>query len=261
MTIFNYTEAQISPDFVTGLGIAPGSTWNGTAGTGFAVTPAPTDPTRTTAKPALRLLVPPNQYYTDKLLVGVFAGANNGGSLSTDLGLAYVVAHYEGNEAMIPRPSWQTFDDANGNPVSYYGWWIWLRHDGRHGHANLYFEAVPLDVAKQNRVIGPLQYSPQAALYDYDIAVAPSDPVVAGVSYQTAAAAINYLRGVGANNPRITLMETATYEDWSTGTANYTPKGYLTVEAADGEIATIGHTGYSSANTLRTKWNGIRFPV
>lgn len=39
----------------------------------------PTDPVRTAAKPALRLLMPPRQRFTNTLVVRVVALANNGG--------------------------------------------------------------------------------------------------------------------------------------------------------------------------------------
>ena len=64
--------------------IAPSAGWNGTAGSGFSTVPA--DPARTTAKPVLRLIVPPFQWYTNELVVGVYAAANNGGSLFDNMG-------------------------------------------------------------------------------------------------------------------------------------------------------------------------------
>ena len=66
-------------------GLWPAQGWTGTAGSGFAS--APTDPVRLTAKPAMRLIVPPNQAYTDSVLVGVSAFANDGGSMLENLGI------------------------------------------------------------------------------------------------------------------------------------------------------------------------------
>ena len=48
------------------------------AASGFASLPS--DPVRITAKPAARLLIPPGQYFTRKLNVGVAAAANDGGT-------------------------------------------------------------------------------------------------------------------------------------------------------------------------------------
>lgn len=233
----------------------PSAAWNGTAGSGFATVPS--DPVRTTAKPAMRLIVPPNQPYTDQLLVGVFAGANDRGSLINTLGLEKVTVHYEGFSVDITAPVFRTFPDANGNPVTYFGWWISLRHDGRNGHANLYFEAVPRDPTMQRRVMGPYLFSPQAALHDYTVSVAPSLPMVAGSRYPTPAAAIAYLRSVAANNPLMLLAETATYKDWN-GTTTYAGKGWLTVQAPAGVTATIAYSGYGGG-LFRTKYDGMHF--
>ncbi|MDP2130302.1 MAG: hypothetical protein U0975_08815 [Erythrobacter sp.] len=68
--------------------IAPAGAWTGTAASGF--TTIPTEPVRTTAKPALRLITPPSQWFTDTLDVGVMAAANDGGSLFNTLGIADV---------------------------------------------------------------------------------------------------------------------------------------------------------------------------
>jgi hypothetical protein len=250
---------------ITAPRLRPGSSWNGTAGTGFVLFPAPTDPTRTTAKPAMRLLVPPNQYFTDELLVGVLAGANYQQSLSANMGLQCVIAHYEGNSVVIGSPSWRSFPDANGVMCTYFGFWAILKRDGRNGHANVYFEAVPRDGTMQKRVIGPFQYSPQATLYDYDLTVAPTPAEVAGSHYKTPLAAMNYLRGVSAQNPRITFTETANYTTWNSG-SGYTGNGYCNFEAAPGVTATITqldsggvNPGYNSTQQNRTRWNGMHF--
>jgi hypothetical protein len=218
--------------------IEPGTDWNGTAGSGFAF--APTDPTRATAKPACRLMVPPNQYFTDRLLVGVQAGANNQGTLGATWGLEKVSFHFEGNVVDVTSPTWQTFTDANGVPVTYFGWWCWLKKPAATaGHANLYIEAVPLDGTMQNRVIGPYQFSPVATLHDYQLTIAPSLSEVTGERYQNPVAAMNYLRIQAAQNPRIHFVE-----DWTGNTnglvINYDigGAGWLTITAEPGVTAT-----------------------
>lgn len=67
-------------------------------------------------------MVPPNQAFTDELLVGVYAAANNNGSLLDNMGIEKVVLHYEGATSEILSPSFATFADANGQPVTYFGW-------------------------------------------------------------------------------------------------------------------------------------------
>lgn len=238
--------------------LAPSSAWDGTAGSGFSV--APSDPTRTTAKPAMRLIVPPNQYFTDTLLVGVVAMASDEGTMLTKFGLTKVIAHYEGNSQDIIRPTIQTFDDANGNSVSYLGWWITLRRIGE-GHAHLYFEAVPADSTMQNRIIGPYQFSPQATLHDCEIEVAATPVQVTGERYKTIAAALGYLKGVAADNPRITITEAGTYPLGISG-GEYSGEGYCTIEAS--VSVTIGKSGGFTNNTdalaaARTRYDGLHF--
>ena len=104
----------------------PGPIWTGVAGSGFSQ--APLDPARQTAKAAMRLIVPSNQAYTDSLLVGVAAFANNNGSMLERCGIKAVYIYYEGNNIEISEPSYQSFNDANGSPVSYLGWWDRLKH-------------------------------------------------------------------------------------------------------------------------------------
>lgn len=238
-------------------GIVPGQEWTGIAGSGFQSVPV--DPVRTVGKPAMRLLVPPNQVYTDRLLVGVYAGANNGGTLIDNMGLEKVVVHYEGRAIDITEPSLQSFNDANGNAVSYFGWWIELRRDGRDGEANLYFEAVPQDPELQRRIMGPYTFFPQAVAHDYAVIVAPSQPVIGGGRYQSVTAALTYMRSVGAHHPLITITEPGLYDILNTGSPAYLGAGYCTI-SADVPV-TIGKTAYTSDSSaiMRINYEGLRF--
>ncbi|MXO88434.1 hypothetical protein [Alteraurantiacibacter aestuarii] len=236
--------------------ISPSGAWTGTAGSGFVAAPA--DPVRTTAKPVCRLLVPPNQYFTDELTVGVIAAANHNGSLLANLGLVKVVAHFEGASVDIMAPSFHTFADANGKPVTYFGWWVSLKKPvGVAGHANLYFEAVPKDATMQHRVMGPYQFSPQAALHDRYYTIQPSLPndIPNGrfmdfnqLFYNMANNAS--LRG---QNPHVQILEAGTY-DLPTWMGTYQGQGYLTIEA-DVPV-TIGR---ASSGLMRPRWDGIHF--
>ena len=185
--------------------LAPSPAWTGVAGTGFAQVPA--DPVRTTAKPVLRALFAPRQRYTDTLMVGVIAAANDGGSLLDNLGLEKVIAHYEGNTLDILAPSVQLITDANGALRSYVGWWVNLQHSGTYGKANLYFEAVPKDPAMQHRVIGPFVMHPAAQLYDYQIEIAPSQPVIVGQRYTSLEGMRSYLSGQAVDTALVTITE------------------------------------------------------
>lgn len=243
--------------------VEPSAGWNGTVGSGFggAYGAVPTDPTRTTAKPAMRLLVPYNQYFTDYLLVGVYAGANNAGSLLTNMGLSKVVMHFEGNTVDILKPTWQTFDDANGNPVSYYGWWARLKKPaGVAGHGNVYFEAIPSDGTMQSRVIGPYQFGLVATLYDCELEVAPTPAEIVGVRYQSITNALTYIRTNTKQNTRITITE-AHPSGWydMTNAASYQGNGYHRIEAT--VPVAIGKAAYTTdANAImRPRINGLHF--
>lgn len=237
--------------------ISPGSNWNGTAGSGFTSTPV--DPTRTTAKPACRLITPPNQYFTDEVLIGVSAGANDSGSLFNNMGLEKVLVHYEGATYSIDKPTSRTIMCTDGKQHTYFGWWVALKHNGSNGHANVYFEAIPRDTTMQKRIIGPYQFSPVATLHDYNITVAATGAIVTGVSYQTIQAALQYLKTAGANNPCITITETAMYDlGPSTGTSpTYQGQGYCTIKAS--VPVTIGRAVFSTASDARTRYDGMKF--
>lgn len=236
--------------------IAPSAAWNGLPGSGFSSLPA--DPVRSTAKPALRILAPPNQYYTQSLLVGVYAGANNAGSLYDNFGLEMVIVHYEGTRVFITEPTITTFDDANGRSVSYFGWWVKLRHDGRNGHGNIYFEAVPKDATMQRRVIGPFQFSPQAAAHDASLTVAASGAIVAGSSYQTLATALDWCRLNGKSNPLITITEAGSY-DLSNLSVTYQGQGYATITANAPVTITRPAGTPLSSQFYRPRYVGLRF--
>lgn len=238
--------------------VSPAESWTGAAGSGFSK--VPTDGVRTTAKPAMRLVVPPNQSFTDELLVGVYAGANFAGSLLDNMGLEKVRIYYEGNVSDIRVPTFETFADANGLEVTYFGWWARLKHDGRNGDARIYFEAIPKDPTMQRRVIGPFLFLPSASLYDLELTVAPSRPEVVGLRYQSISAALTYCAGQARHRPRITIIESRNdYMLNSIGAPfSYTSaKGYATIEAIV-PVTIIGTKRYVDA-TPRTKFDGLHF--
>lgn len=201
-------------DFAQANRVSPSAGFTGTAGSGFggAHPAAPTDPTRTTAKPACRLLVPDRMAFATRHLVGVFAGANDGGDLLDTMGLSSVTFHFEGGEKTVTRPSWQDVRDANGVLHQYWGWWCWLEHSGTDGAAQLYVTATPRDGTMQARVIGPYVFLPVAdlpvtGLHDYQLTVTPSAAEVVGSQYQSLPNALHYLRSVSAQRPRVLITE------------------------------------------------------
>ncbi len=247
--------------------ISPAQSWNGAPGSGFDILPQ--DPVRVTAKPVLRLLTPPNQYFTDSLTVGVFSAANDGGTLISNLGLQAVRVHFEGQTVDLESPRVHRFQDVNGNEVGYLGWWITLkRPSGKSGHANLYFEAVPRDSSMQNRVIGPFQFSPVAAfastgtIHDFEVEVAASTIEVPGRRYTTIKSALSWLRDQMAQNPLITITEPGIYnlERYNQNYGAYSGAGYCTIRASSPvKIGNIGEYEGNLSAQARTFYDGMRF--
>lgn len=237
--------------------VAPDAAWDGTEGSGFAA--LPTDPERTTAKPACRLLTPPRQWFTDTILVGVDAWANDRGSL-LNCGLGKVVFHFEGGAAEITAPTFQTFVDANGQPVTYFGWWARLKKPANQaGYGNLYVEAIPADPTMQRRVIGPHLFAPQSTQHDFQLEVAASPPEISGQRYQTVDAALDWLKTQSPANPRIQITEAGKYEMLGAGGASFTGmKGRVLIEATVPDVS-IGRSDYTSDADAKIAHNA--FPL
>lgn len=220
--------------------LEPSAAWTGTAGSGFAAVPS--DPTRTTAKPTCRLVTVPNQRFTDTHEVGVMAFANYNDTLIG--GLTAVRFHFEGRTIDVTQPSLRTFTRMDGSTYHVFGYWVVLKKPaGQTGAARLYAEAIPADPTMQRRVIGPFTYGLETTLHDYQIEVAATPAEVPGSRYKTFLAAINYLKGVGAQAPRITCTETGTYLMTDSG-VQYDFPNWLTITVADGVTCTCGRASY-----------------
>ena len=254
------SQARPSPATVW-PSIQPGAEWTGATGSGFNGN-VPMDEQRTSAKPALRLLEPPNQYFNNQLFVGVIGGANNLGSLLDNMGLEKVIVHFEGNRITLNAPSFRTFQDANGDWRTYFGWWVALdKPKQTSGHAHIYFEAVPRDRSMQNRTIGPYQFSPADTLHDFALEVAASAAEIRGQRYRTIGAALAFLAAQQAQNPKITITESALYDIGAgpNGAYGADANGYCLIEAS--VPVTLGKTTFvnDTAAVARTKYDGLHF--
>ena len=217
--------------------LAASSRWNGTPGSGFEALPV--DPVRTTAKPAARLLTPPNQHFSSSLLVGVIAAANDRGTLADTLGIEKVVFHFEGSSVDVLEPRWETVSTERG-PRMYFGHWVRLQKTlGKAGPGHLYVETVPRDLSMQRRVTGPFVYTAADASHDLELTIAPSQTSIAGTRYPTLAQAGDYARIMGAQNPLLTIAEPGIYEVGDTPANNYGITGYCTIRASVSGV-TIG---------------------
>lgn len=235
--------------------LRPSAQWNGTAGSGFTATP--TDPTRTTAKPCCRLLVPSHQFFTDRLVVGVASYALNGSTLVN--GVERVRFHYEGGVAEVTQPSYRSFSRYDGSNYQCFGYWVELVHTGTSGNCDLYVEAVPTDATMQNRVIGPFKFFPQRyddgaggfTPYDFRVEVNSTKTAVTGSIYNTFASAAGYLRTQAARNPLITFTHGAG-NITPDPTTDYTPDGYLNITAT--VPVTFGRASFATRGDLRPRW-------
>jgi hypothetical protein len=209
--------------------LTPSARWDGGVSSGFSAVPS--DPIRTTAKPVCRLLVPDRQTITDRLVVGVFAAANNQGTLLDNLGLKHVTFYFEGRSVTVEAPSLRIFARPDGSIYQVWGWWVALvKPRTTEGFANLYVEAVPADPTMQNRMTGPFQFLLYDREFDFDLEVAASAEEITGSRYKTFAAAGAYLRSQAAQRPRLRFTEAGNYDLGSIG-AEYAGAGFCTIEA------------------------------
>ncbi|MHA7820219.1 MAG: hypothetical protein ACX930_11285 [Erythrobacter sp.] len=263
---FGHSPGRARPQLLSLAGVPtglaqlwPGSGWDGSAGSGFSTLPE--DPVRITAKPALRLLEPDYQWFTDSLTIGALALANDGGTLIG--GIDRVRFHYEGNTLDVLEPTFRTLTRFDGSTYGCLGYWCNLsKPAGQSGDAHLYIEAIPADATMQSRILGPLSYCPVDTLHDFDLTVSPSQPAVAGVNYQDVTPALQFLKSVGAQNPRIRITEPhpSGYYGLPTSSPNYPGGTGRCLIEADVPVA-FGFPSYVSdiANSFRALYGGLHF--
>lgn len=160
-------------------------------------------------------------------MIGVFAAANNDGSLIENLGLSHVDFHCEGNVLRVNAPTFRTFERPDGSSYQLLGWWVTLSRPSVHeGVADVYVEAVPADPTIQSRVSGPFSYVMSSTQFDYDVTVATSG----GADFLSMQEAFTHLRTQNAQHPRIRVLEAGDYELDSGG--GHLPAGWCRIEAA-----------------------------
>jgi hypothetical protein len=238
--------------------LAPSGQWTGEPGSGFSNPPV--DPVRTTAKPAVRLIVPPDQHFTRQLMVGVIAFANANGTLIG--GIDRVRFRFEGATHDVVEPTFHTFMRADGSRYPCLAYWLMLDKPASvSGQAHLYIEAIPADATMQPRVIGPYTYSPVDDLHDFTLQVSPSLEPIAGERFATLGDALHFLREQAAQNPPVRITEPMT-EDLSASMpdgANHVGSGYCTI-VADAPV-TFARSDYvdDTSSIVRVGYNRLRF--
>jgi hypothetical protein len=239
--------------------VVPSAAWTGAPGSGFASLPV--DPVRTTAKPALRPLVPPNQRFTDTLRYGVLAFAVNDGSLID--GIEAVRFHFEGTVVDVAKPTLERFTRHDGSPYLLLGYWVNLaRPATTSGAAELYIEAIPRDRTMQRRVLGPARFFPETTLYDAEYTIDPA-VAVSATNFHSFDAAIARIKSDAPANPRVTFRQAMANVEINVAAPSFAPQGYLTVEAL--APVTFGRptlgTGadVDTASNLRSRLDGMWF--
>jgi hypothetical protein len=246
-------ELAYAPSYAK-LALTPGKTWTGTKGSGYGGAP-PVDPTRTTAKPSLRMMTVWNQRFTSDLDIGVLGFAKGG--------IKAVTFYCEGNTVVVTAPTLHAYVDANGRLKSELGYFCTLDFANfpTNGQVNIYAKATPNDSTMQERVIGPYNFDRQTQLHDFSLTVAAGATTVAGSTYPTIPAALNYLSSQAAKNPLITITKTGNYDIANPGGACYpSPNGFCTITTAAGVTATIvGAKPAGAPTAVRPMYDDLHF--
>jgi hypothetical protein len=214
----------------------------------------PTDPVRTTAKPAVQWWQPSENRMSGDMVIGVDADALGG--------VAYVDFWVEGTVQRVTQ-SLYVDTDVNGNTRKRLGFWITLNSAAfkavsTTGSARIFATATPNDGTMQVRTIGNTLVAPSglpgAANGDRKMIIYPrataSDfdkTVGVGGDYPTLDAWIAAAKAASAEAARATIITNGSYEFSTVTGALYTgAKGFHVVRAGSGISATVGRAVFPS---------------
>lgn len=220
--------------------VGPGAAWNGTAGSGGT---APTDPTRTTAKPAAQWLVPDMRVLAADMQIGLDADALGG--------VASVQFWVEGNTVTVT-----TAVLATPNGVTVEGYFITLSASAFAAHqsgsaATIYATVTPSDGTMQARVIGPLTVYPRATENDRTYTIGATTG-----TYATVQAANTQMLLDAPERPMFKFVDSGSYEVQCTQNTYTTTVGYTVYAAAAGVTATLIRG--NSFDPLNTTTGGVK---
>lgn len=243
------------------LKLSPSPDWDGTATSGFdgSYGATPSDPARTTAKPAAKVLEPAYQRFTDTLTIGLIAFAIDNGSLIN--GINYVRAHCEGNTVDIFEMSFRTLTREDGSTYECLGYWVDLaRNSAIEGYANVWYEIVATDATMQKRVLGPFVYGLFDTEHDWSATVG-----AVGADYDDIRTALNAARSAAAAAPLIELIDSTDYDVGDVNPLSYTPTLATTIAAADGVkpriVRPVDNVGEWRPRHLRMWIIGVEFDL
>lgn len=167
--------------------VAPGGLWNGTAGSGG--TP-PTAASEHPSMPRAACLTPNYERFVADGHIDFYCRHPSG--------LALVEAWVEGATYSVPVAprivAFPGFDDDASRIAGVHRLTVDHAAFPQDGDFRVYLRVVAADGAAEERVIGPFQFNRKTgSYYDAEILQDPSQPNVAGVSYNTPQAAMTYL--------------------------------------------------------------------
>lgn len=233
--------------------VAPGASWTGVPLSGG--TP-PTDPTRTTAKPALLWYQPSLQRLSGNTVIGV---------QSRSLGATNTVTFWvEGNTQTVSR-SVDAYVDVNGVTHSRIGWFITLdvataaaAHNG--GGVRVYATATANDGTMQQRTIGgtpatgftgggTMQFYVATTAHDFTYTLASTNSGTAP-NFKTLKAVLDYAASTdSAKAPLITCTHNGDVFELDNRTGNYGgSQGYATITHSPGVAVTFGRSAFLGPN-------------
>ena len=241
---------QIAGLIATVTKLAPAAGWTGVAGTGYTV--APTDPTRTKAKPGAQFVEVPNRRFTANFNLCVMADALGG--------IAKVRFYLEGNTVDVTSPGFDTITDANGNSKLRYGWicpvdWAAMSARFATGESFVYAEVFPTDATFQNKVIGPFRIWNAATEFSITKTIAAT-----GADFTSLVAAINAwnLNTVAwGKHPEFRVITSGDYLLGGANTTTNNATGWATFTVAGGVTAAL--TSGGTRTYIRAFTDGMRF--
>ena len=253
-------------DYLTSLTIRqggsalPSNVWsfNGTAGSGFSVTP--TDVTRTTAKPGGHFVNAPLQVMTvgDTMKIEVLADAKGG--------VAYVDFLMEGITTRQAVPTVKTLPDVNGVNRTRTTYSIdvtyatLIAQNAAGGAFHCYARVTALDGTMQTRLIGPLKTYFRPTIHDWIKTVSPTGLAQDGITatdYTTLQAAEDAAITANALCPKIILAKTDNYNIVRTSYASASrpeSNGRPVLTHAAGVTATLYHPAVDLVTVLNNQY-------
>jgi hypothetical protein len=241
--------------------LAPGGSWTGTQNSGFGGA-APSDPTRTTAKPTNRPLWPDHMVTFNDYTFVVDAGAKGG--------IATVTFTLEGGTPVVATtPQLVTYSDANGVSRTVYGYAAQIDNaatvaQAASGVATLSIEVTPSDGAMQSRVMNYSIY-PRSTEFTDTVTVGAG-----GNTYTTLKQALLFAaaNGPGSGSPKrvkIVCTDNADYDIDGLDPAYTTASWWTVITHSPGVTATMGNgtraQTFAGFGSLCFRGSGIVFDI